>query len=157
MNPCNKDVTMSYAAGLKMNARCDSFIIRPTNPFRPHAQPELVQRTARLLQSLYHELKYHRPAINLFLPVFHLVRLFSVSKYSHTCPGNPNRHRPIPLYEPGHIRSVPLKAQFPVVRPYTYPADNGKLTKTCLSGPFCSFCQQFFPESPVLPFPCLRF
>jgi len=52
MNPCNKDVTISYVAGLKINSRCDSLIIRSTNSFRTHAQPDLEQRTARLLQSL---------------------------------------------------------------------------------------------------------
>ena len=51
MNPCNKDVTISYVAGLKINSRCDSLIIRSTNSFRTHAQPDLEQRTARLPQS----------------------------------------------------------------------------------------------------------
>ncbi len=42
---------MSYVAGLKMNSRYGSLIIRSTNPFRTHAQPDLEQRTARLPQS----------------------------------------------------------------------------------------------------------
>ena len=50
MNPCNKDVTISYVAGLKINSRYGSLIIHSTNSFRTHAQPDLEQRTARLPQ-----------------------------------------------------------------------------------------------------------
>ncbi len=64
MNPCNKDVTMSYVAGLKMNSRCDSPIIRSTNPFRTNAQPDLEQRTARLPQEPVY------PVRNLTGPVY---------------------------------------------------------------------------------------
>ena len=71
-----------------------------------------------------------------------------------TCPNNSNRCPAIPLYEPGHIRSVPFKAQFPVVGSHTYPVNNSKSGKTFLACPFCSFSQQFSPIFPMLLSPC---